>query len=402
MRVKQRQTMNEPIPSPIVLSFPFRLFFLLTAFAAVAMVASWMSYLVGGIPLPLGWSPVHWHSHEMLFGFTSAAIAGFVLTAMCNWTGAAPLRGWGLLALALLWLAGRLAMWCASWLPAEVVAVVDMLFLPVLALYALRILAKHGNKRNLVFVGILCLLGLANLMMHIGFITGQAKWLNLGELTAFNLITLMMVIIGGRIIPTFTGNWLRNNGGVTEAIKSSMALDRILLVVTASLIPTAFVTTLPVLTGTIALIAGALNGVRLWRWSGWLAAREPLLWILHIGYGWIVLALILKGLASFGLLAPSVWQHALGVGAMATLILGVMTRVALGHTGRPLALPAFATIIYCAITLAAISRVLTALELLNHRLGLMLAATGWTLAFGLFIFLYWPILTHPRVDGRQG
>ncbi len=394
--------MNKSILAFPILAFPFRPFFLLTAIAAIAMVVGWMSYLFGGIPLPLGWSPMHWHSHEMLFGFTSTAIAGFILTAMCNWTGAPPLRDGALLALALLWLAGRVVMWSASWLPAGVVATVDMLFLPALAIYVLRVLLRHGNKRNLVLVVILSLLSGANLMMHIGFITGQAWWLNLGELTAFNLITMMMVVIGGRIIPAFTGNWLGHNGGQAESVKSCLWLDRAVLTVTALLIPAAFISTVPVLTAFLALVAAMLNGVRLWGWSGWRATREPLLWILHLGYGWIVLALTFKGLAAFDLMATSVWQHALGVGGMATLILGVMTRVALGHTGRPLTLPPFAITIYGAITLAAISRVLTSLALLNHSLGLMLAASGWTMAFGAFILIYWPILSRPRVDGRPG
>lgn len=405
--------MNKFIQSTAILAFPFRPFFLLGALSAIFMVVFWLTYLVAGIPLPLGWSPVHWHSHEMLFGFTTTAIAGFILTAMCNWTGAPPLRGWALLALALLWLAGRIVMWSASWLPAGIVASVDMLFLPVLAIYVLRVLMQHGNKRNLVLVAILTLLGLANFMMHIGFVTGQTLWLNLGELTALNLITLLMVVIGGRIIPAFTGNWLRQHGGQPEAVKTSVVLDRAALLVTALLIPIAFVSPSSIssasinsitatLTGSIALLAAALNGIRLWRWSGWRAAREPLLWILHIGYGWIVLALVFRGLAAFGLLAPSVWQHALGVGGLATLILGVMTRVALGHTGRPLSLPRFAIFIYYAITLAAISRVLTALELLNYRFGIMLSATSWTLAFCAFAIIYWPILSRPRVDGRPG
>jgi uncharacterized protein involved in response to NO len=394
--------MNRLTQSAPILAFPFRPFFLLTGLYAVAVVVAWMSYLFGGTPLPLGWSPLHWHSHEMLFGLTSAAIAGFILTAICNWTGAAPLHGSGLLALVLLWLAGRVTMWTASWLPVGVVAVVDMLFLPWVAIYVLRVLLRHGNKRNLVLVAILALLSLANLMMHIGFVAGQTLWLKLGELMAFNLITLMIIVIGGRIIPAFTGNWLRSQGGPVEAVKSSDGLERTTLIVTALLIPADFLTASPALAGGIALLAAAVNALRLWRWSGWLTVQEPLLWILHIGYAWIVLALLFKGLAAFELIAPSVWQHALGLGGMTTLILGVMTRVAMGHTGRTLALPRFGIVIYLAITLAAISRVLTAFEWLNHNAGLILAASGWVLAFCLFTLIYWPVLTRPRIDGRPG
>jgi uncharacterized protein involved in response to NO len=277
-----------------------------------------------------------------------------------------------------------------------------MLFLPWVAIYVLRVLLRHGNKRNLVLVAILALLSLANLMMHIGFVAGQTLWLKLGELMAFNLITLMIIVIGGRIIPAFTGNWLRSQGGPVEAVKSSDGLERTTLIVTALLIPADFLTASPALAGGIALLAAAVNALRLWRWSGWLTVQEPLLWILHIGYAWIVLALLFKGLAAFELIAPSVWQHALGLGGMTTLILGVMTRVAMGHTGRTLALPRFGIVIYLAITLAAISRVLTAFEWLNHNAGLILAASGWVLAFCLFTLIYWPVLARPRIDGRPG
>lgn len=392
---------KNPQPSAL-LAFAFRPFFLLTGLYGLVIVAAWISYLFGGIPLPLGWSSLHWHSHEMLFGLTSTAVAGFILTAMCNWTGAPPLQGKGLLALVLLWFAGRVVMWTASWLPVGVVAVVDMLFLPALAIYVARVLLRYGNKRNLILAALLTLFGIANLLMHIGFITAKTLFLTWGELLAFNLITLMMVVIGGRIIPAFTRNWLNNNRGLTEVVKPCPKLDRLTLITTALLIPADFFVGIPALTGVIALLAGGLNLLRLWHWHGWRAYKEPLLWILHIGYGWIILALVCKGLAAFALVPPSVWQHALGVGAMGTLILGIMTRVALGHTGRPMTLPDFAVVIYAAITIAALARVLTALAVIDYSFGLMLSASGWILAFGLFTAIYWPILSRPRADGRPG
>lgn len=383
-------------------NFPFRLFFLLTGLYGVVTVGAWMSYLFGGLALPLGWSSVHWHAHEMLFGLTSAAIAGFLLTAMCNWTGAPPLHGSALLGLACLWLAGRVMMWTASWWPAGWVAAVDLLFLPWMAIYVARVLLAHGNKRNLIMVAILLLLTLANGMMHAGFMTGSGFWLTLGQLTAFNLITLMMVVIGGRIIPLFTINWLRNNGGDIAAVAPSARLDRVALITTALLVPADWLMGFPWITGFFAVVAGVLHGARLATWAGWKTGREPLLWILHLGYAWIVVALLLKGAAAFNLVAASAWQHALGVGGMGTLILGIMTRVALGHTGRSLALPPFGVLIYLAITLGALSRVLTAVQMMDYRVGLSIAAIGWSLAFSLFVLIYWPILNRPRADGRPG
>jgi uncharacterized protein involved in response to NO len=388
--------------SHVVLGSPFRLFFLLTGAYGVITVLAWMSFLFGGISLPIGWSPTHWHSHEMLFGLISAAIAGFLLTAISNWTGAAPLQGRGLFLLIAIWLIGRIAMWTASWWPIGIVAVIDLLFLPAMAVYITRVLLQHGNRRNLPIAGILVLLSIANLMVHIGFMTGATFWLKHGESMALGLITLMMVVIGGRIIPLFTTNWLRNHGNQAGSVKSFAPLDPAVLSTTMLLILTDFIAGAPWLTGVMALIAGTLNGLRLIGWSGWRAAREPLLWILHLGYGWIVIALLLKSAAAFNLLAPTAWQHALGVGAMGTLILGVMTRVALGHTGRPLTLPQFGLVIYIAVTVAALARVLAALQLLDYRSGLLLAATGWILAFGAFLLIYWPILTRHRADGRPG
>lgn len=394
--------MSNFFQSQPILAHPFRPFFLLTGVYGIVTVIAWISFLFGGLSLPLGWSPVHWHSHEMLFGLIPLAIAGFLLTAMCNWTGAAPLHGKALLALIIIWLAGRVAMWTASWWPVGVVAAIDLLFMPVMAIYMTRVLLQHGNKRNLPIAAILLLLSLANLMMHIGFIINDPQWLQRGELVALGLITLMMIVIGGRIIPLFTTNWLRNQNIQGRDVKSFAALDRAALIATLLLIPTDFFTDTPWLTGVVALIAGALNALRLIGWSGWLTTREPLLWILHLGYGWIVVALLLKSAAAFDLAAPTAWQHALGVGAMGTLILGVMIRVALGHTGRPLTLPRFGMIIYVAITLAALVRVLTALQLLDYRAGLLMAALGWSIAFGIFTLIYWPILTRPRADGRPG
>lgn len=394
--------MNKVTQPVVLLAFPFRIFFLLTGFYAALSVVAWMSYLFGGLPLPVGWSAIHWHGHEMLFGFTTAAIAGFLLTAMCNWTGAAPLQGRALLALVLVWLAGRAVMWTASWLPGWLTAAVDMLFLPCLAIYVARVLLAHGNKRNLIMVVILAVLAVANGMMHVGFLTGGTGWLSLGQVTALNLITLMMIVIGGRIIPLFTINWLRNHGHDPAAVKQSPALDRLAIIATALLIPADMITATAWLAGLLALAAAAIHGVRLAGWSGWKTGPEPLLWILHLSYVWIILALLLKGLAAFNLVAPTAWQHAMGVGAMGTLILGIMTRVALGHTGRPLTLPSMGVVIYIAITLGALARVLAALQFIDYRIGLLVAATGWALAFCLFIFIYWPILSQPRADGRPG
>ncbi len=386
-----------------LLAYPFRPFFILAGLYAMVVALAWIGFLFGNWPLPLGWSPLQWHSHEMIYGFVSAAIAGFLLTAMCNWTGAPPLQGKGLLALVLLWLAGRLVFWFAGWLPGWMVAAVDLAFLPVLALYAGRVLLRHGNKRNLILVGVLAALTLGNLLMHLGFMRGGVQLLQLGQGLGLDVITVMIVVIAGRITPAFSANWLKVHGGRPERVVQSARVTQWAL---ASVLVLAVVTPLPLpawVEGLAALIAAAANGLRLYQWAGWRTWREPLLWILHLAYGWVVVALLLRGLGTFvPSLSDSLWQHALGLGGISTLILGVMSRVAMGHTGRPLTLRPFGRLMYVAIVAATVFRLLAANQWLDYRIGVTLSALAWILAFALFVVLYAPILWQPRADGRPG
>lgn len=383
--------------SPVLLSYPFRAFFLASGIYAIAIIAAWLAMLLGLLKLPQAWPPLYWHSHEMLFGLVTAAICGFLLTAMCNWTGAQPLKGVRLLALLCLWLAGRIAMWLSQYLPAEVVIFIDAAFLPIVTAYISYILLRYNNKRNLILAAILSLLSLCNLAMHAGSYTNNFYWAWVGETTALGLITLIMVIIAGRIIPLFTVNGLRSQGYNVETITNSPHLTALAITSTSFLIPFNLVTQYPLLAGSTALIAAVINSLRLAQWASLATRREPLLWILHIGYAWIVMALLLKALAAFGWVAPSVWQHALGLGAMSSLILGMMTRVSLGHTGRQLRLPRFGATIYIAITLAAAARLLVALGWLDFRIGIIFTTLAWITAFGCFVVIFYPILSKPRI-----
>lgn len=289
-------------------------------------------------------------------------------------------------------------MWMGDTLPPEFVALVDVAFLAVVAIYVARVLLRYGNKRNLILAVVLALLTTCNFAMHAGAYTQNTQWLWAGETSALGLITLIMVIIGGRIIPMFTANTLRSQGMNVDFIKNSALLNQLSIFGTALLIPLNFFTHYSVAVGLFTLCVAVVNGIRLAQWGGLSARREPLLWILHIGYGWIVLALLFKGLHLLGAPIPiSVWQHALGVGAMSGLILGMMTRVSLGHTGRALKLPRFGVAIYAAIILAAIARVLVALGLINFQWGLALATLLWVCAFSVFIYRYMFILTTPRL-----
>lgn len=396
-------TYPPPQTGSTLLAYGFRPFFLLTAAYGALVILGWTGFVLGGWALPLGWSPLKWHSHEMLYGLVPAAIAGFLLTAITNWTDARPLNGGKLLALVLLWVAGRVVMGLAAWLPGWLVAAVDLAFLPALGAYLALVLWQHGNTRNLILVGILALLTLGNLLMHVGFIAISPDLLQAGEHLGLNVIVLLMAVIAGRIIPAFSANWLKHNGGNPAWVTRSPWTDRLALASIALLILLDLLNAPTEVLGAAALVAGGINGVRLWQWAGWRVAREPLLWILHLAYLWIVLALLLRAGALFDLgISSTLWQHALGVGGIGILLLGVMTRVSMGHTGRPLKLVRFGLMIYLAIIASAVIRVLAAARIIDYQVGLTTAALFWVLAFGLFVILYWPILSKPRVDGRPG
>ncbi len=388
---------------PALLAYPFRPFFILAGLYAVIVVFGWLGLLFAGWPVGEGMSPLRWHAHELVFGLTSAAIAGFLLTAMCQWTGAKPLRGTGLALLVALWIAGRVAMWSGGVLPGVVIAVIDVAFLVAFGAIAARVIIGAGSRRNLVLLGVLALLVAGNIASHIGMRGDQSTLAVGAEHASIMLVLLLIVIIAGRITPAFTGNWLAQQGRDRRVVRGDARLDLAAIVATAAVIPAAWVTTLPWLMPAVALLAAALNAARLIGWSGWHAARNPLLWVLHVGYAWVVVTLVLRGLEPWSAaITPTVWLHAAGVGAIGTMLLGVMTRVALGHTGRPLVLPRGASIIYGLISAAALLRLGAAFDWLDYRWSLLGAGFAWILAFALFLAWFAPILASPRPDGRPG
>ena len=387
-------------PRVMLFASPFRLFFLLTGLFGSLVMAAWLAILLGSVPLPAGISPPMWHAHEMLYGFVPAAIAGFLLTAMANWTGAPPPSGRRLLAFGALWFAGRLAMALTGWLPGSLVAAVDVSFLPVLALYAFAVLRRAGNSRNLPLVAVLAVLSAGNVLMHLALLDLTPGLGRMGELVALDTLAVLMTVIAGRLIPAFTNNWFVRRDEPWR-VRQDPRLNQAALLATVLMLPADLLAPTSLGAGAIAFTAGALHGLRLCAWKGWRTGREPLLWILHVGYGWLPLALVLKGLTPFSTaLDTSVWYHALGVGAMGTLIVGVMTRVAAGHTGRPLTLLRGAQAIYWLISAAAILRLSAALG--GNPWTLHAAALAWVAAFAWFAVRYAPVLNRPRVDGQLG
>ncbi len=375
----------------------FRPFFLLAALEAASMVPAWLVLWLGGHDMALSYPPVLWHAHEMLFGFGSAAVAGFLLTAVPNWTGAPPLRGAPLMALAGLWLAARIAFDLGGWLPPLVAAVPAILFFPALALSLARPLLAAGKPRNLIFLPILGLLSLAQALV----LAEMQDWGGFGRnglLLGIFILLLLIAIIGGRIIPGFTTNGLRQ-AGIVVAAKSHPRLEKA-AIGSLALAGLAW-TVVPdsVIAGGLALAAAGLNGARLPGWSGWKTTRIPLLWVLHLGFAWLPLGLALLGLSCFlPAIPPQTALHGLTVGCIGLMVLGVMSRAALGHSGRPLVAHRLTVAAYGLIALAALVRTIGPFA--APEWALLLSGLAWSGGFALFVAVYAPICLGRRADGR--
>lgn len=384
--------------STVVFQIGFRPFFLGAAVYAVVAMALSTSHFALGLKLIPGQTipPTLWHGHELLFGFAVAVIAGFVLTASQNWTGLKAASSQELMVLFGVWLAGRIAFLAAGVVPLAVASVIDLLFLPLLAAVMARILIRARNRRNAVFPPLLLALAGFNACLH-AQLHGLADlaWFGLAGTTA--LLTFLLVFMGGRVIPFFTQNRL-----VGTPVHRWPALD---WAATLSVVPIPLWFALDVVWLTVAglLLPAALIAARLLAWSPWATRHEPMLWILHLGYAWIPVGLTLWAAHEAGLgVSFAAGQHALLAGALGALTLGMMARVALGHTGRTMMAPQWMAPAFALVLLAGLVRV--AAELIPEMMvPLWLVAGGlWVLAFGVYVVVYSPILTQPRADGVPG
>jgi uncharacterized protein involved in response to NO len=373
----------------------FRPFFFGGAAWAVIALALWLVTLAGDISLPTAFAPLAWHRHEMLFGFVGAVISGFLLTAIPNWTGRLPIAGSPLAGLFALWAAARAAVLFSAVTGQTVAAGLDVGFYLLLAGLAAREVVAAKN-RNLPIVGIVLLLGIANALDH----AAAAELLpdpDLGVRTGIALVVMMISLIGGRIIPSFTRNWMAKQGIRDRLPTQPTRFDIAVLALTALALIGWIAMPVSVLTAAALLAAGLAQGARLARWGGLRSARDPLVFILHVGYAWIPTGLLLLAASIFGAEVPrSAAIHALTAGAMATMILAVMTRATLGHTGRELIANAPTTFLYILVTLGALLRVAAPLGLVDYRFGMEAAAVAWAGAFILFLGAYGPILFRPR------
>jgi len=373
----------------------FRPFYLLAGVFAVLALALWTAYFAGQLAGASYLRDPLWHAHEMIFGYAFAVIAGFLFTAVCNWTGQSTPTGSKLAAIVALWIAGRV-LFATPW--PLLAAAADTAFALALAAGIGVPLVASGNRRNYFFIALVLAIGGANLAFHLAM-SGRLEipvrdMLQLG----LNLIAFIMALMGGRVIPMFTANGVPGTRPVRRLWLERAALASLLALLAADLagLP-------PAAVAAIAGIGGAAHAWRLALWQPLATRGTPLVWILHASYAWLVLYLILRAFAGFGVVPPNLAVHALTVGAIGGLTLGMMTRTARGHTGRPLRAEAAETACYVLINLAAAVRVLVPLAApAFYRDTVILSGVLWAAAFAVFVGKYWTILTRPRVDGRSG
>jgi uncharacterized protein involved in response to NO len=385
------------------LSYAFRPFFLLNGVFAVVAMAIWVSALHGVGPATLPVNIIYWHGHEMLVGFVMAAIAGFILSAVATWTGRPALQGGPLALLVLAWLAGRLAMGMGGVLPSTWVAVLDMLFPVLLVVFVAREVFGGGSKRNYPIVFITVLLALFNFLYHaseLGLVPLAIGADRIALYLMIHLALLLITVIAGRIVPSFTANWMKAQGQV-RLPQTSVLLDRLSILLTVSTGLFASIAPVSLATGYLAFAAALVHGLRLSRWRSLATTSEPLLFVLHVGYFWLPLGYALLGCSIFGWLFPATAAlHALTMGATGFMVLAVTTRVALAHTGRKLHVARLTVCAYWILFVAVILRVLSPFAG-NYLVVVDIAAMGWMLAFGIFTWVYWPVLTGPNV-GQDG
>jgi uncharacterized protein involved in response to NO len=373
----------------------FRPFFFAGAAWALIALCLWICSLLGEITLPTAMEALAWHRHEMLFGFVGAIIGGFLLTAVPNWTGRLPIAGWPLAGLFSLWAAARLAVLFSGAVSLWVAGLLDVGFFVVLGLLAAREVLE-ANNRNIPVVGMILLFGVADALDYLANIN-VLPWPDLGWQLAIALIVILISLIGGRIIPSFTRNWLVKRGIKAGLPTQPGKFD--LVVIGATAVGMLFWLAGPpeLISGLVVMAAGALQLVRWARWRGWRTFADPLVLILHVGYLWIPVGLVLLGLSLAGYVPRSAAIHSLTAGAMATMILAVMTRASLGHTARELKASPLTVVVYVLVTAGALLRVAASLTLINYNMGIDIAGLAWGSAFLLFLVAYAPVLWRPRL-----
>lgn len=383
-------------------AYGFRPHFLLAGLAALLLIPAWALNVSYGVSLSSDWPPTLWHAHEMLFGFVASAVAGFLLTAVPSWTGQKGFAGAPLVGLSALWLAARIMIASSANWPRVLTAVVDLAFFPALAALIARPLLRSQN-RNTPLLLVLSLLWLTNLVFHVALIRHDAPRALQALLLGIDLMLVLVTVIGGRIVPAFTAAALRPLGLQNSVSVSSPVTIAAVVSMAAVTVGDVFVPDSH-LSGALAAVAAVIQAWRFSHWGTLRTLRQPIVWILHAAYLWLPLGLALKAIALLnGAAFSAFWLHALTMGTLATMILAVMTRAALGHTGRPLVVHPVTAASYLLLLGAVLVRVLGLATLgVSYPLVIASAAFLWTAAFLFFVVVYAPILCGPRVDGKPG
>lgn len=388
-----RDTRGRIKAMPPILHYGFRPFFFLASLHAGLAIPAWLAAYLGGFDFGGPFGGMHWHAHEMLFGYLAAVIAGFVLTAVPNWTGRLPLSGMPLLVLVGLWLSGRAA--CLLSPDPWLAMAVDLVFPAALSFAIWREVVAGKNWKNAPVAVMISLFGCANAADHLA----NAGLLDhdLGQRLALAVSASLIALIGGRIVPSFTRNWLAKKGATTLPAPFGKLDTAALASTAASMIGwVAFPRNAAV--GAVMFATGALLAIRLYRWRGLATLREPILVVLHVGYGWLALSLSLLG---FAILVPDAFPqtaalHALTAGAVGTMTLAVMTRASLGHTGRAIVADGFTVAIYLMVSTGAVLRVAAPFAMDWYSTVLGSAGALWSGALLLFAIRYAPILWGRR------
>jgi uncharacterized protein involved in response to NO len=383
-----------------ILRLGFRPFYSLAAIFAAVSILYWLLSFTGVFHAGAYLRGTFWHSHEMVFGFAIAVMTGFLLTAVRNWTSLPTPTGSVLAVLAAVWLAGRLLIITG---PPLLAAIVDVVFVPMLVVAIALPIFRSRNQRNYKIVALLVLIAFANVVYHLASLGPLPSWLAYTTvITTIDLITILFAIVAGRVIPAFTKNAVPESQPRHAMWLEFLSFGSLVLLVVARVSSDWVSVPLLVPTGIIA-VAAASHALRLALWQPQVTLGNPLLWMMPVAYSWLPVVLILRALAGYSVVSQGAWIHALTTGAISGLMLAMMMRSSLGHTGRPLVANGMDMAAFLTLQLAAIIRVTAGLFATEHyQLVVIISGVTWILAFSVFLTRYLPMLSQPRIDGRPG
>ena len=376
----------------------FRPFYSLAVVFAVAVTLFWLASFTGRLQVGTYLQGVFWHSHEMMFGYIVAVMAGFLFTAVRNWTGLPTPSGIVLGGIAVLWIVARVLLVTG---PSTLAVVIDVAFLPVIAIAVAIPILRSRNKRNYKIIGVLVAVSLLHLMFHLALGAQLPAWLSRASLFAsIDLVVILFALVGGRVIPAFTRNAVSESNPRHENWLEVIAFGSLLLIVLATLLGGAFTVAARIPTS-LFVVAAVAHLLRLALWQPQVTLGNPLLWMMPVAYSWLPVALLLRALSTVAVIVPGAWIHALTMGALSSLMMAMMMRSTLGHTGRKLVATQMDVAAFLLLQLAALLRVVAG-GVGNYQTLVVLSGVVWILAFVLFVVRYLPMLIQPRVDGKPG